>query len=69
MRKKEYERTNNPEYVHLPSLVVCPPTLVAHWAYEVNKFCAYLKVAQYSGTPGQRKQYVKNALTLTFYNS
>ncbi len=66
MRKKEYQQTNNPEYVHLPTLVVCPPTLVAHWAYEVNKFCAYLKVAQYSGTPGQRKQYVKKDQYLHF---
>jgi TATA-binding protein-associated factor len=60
MRKREFERTQNPEYVHLPSLVVCPPTLVAHWAYEVNKFCNYLKIAQYSGSPGVRKQIRNN---------
>jgi len=28
----------SPEYAPLPSLVVCPPTLVAHWAYEVEKY-------------------------------
>ncbi|KAL0478498.1 BTAF1, partial [Acrasis kona] len=55
MRKSEFEKTQNPEYIHLPSLVVCPPTLVAHWAYEVNKFCDQLTVAQYSGNQAQRR--------------
>lgn len=57
MRKREYERTKNPEFIHLPSLVVCPPILVAHWAYEVNKFCDYLKVIRYPGN--DRKKYLQ----------
>eukprot|EP00127_Corallochytrium_limacisporum_P006167 Clim_evm6s220 gene=Clim_evmTU6s220 len=31
------------------SIVVCPPTLTAHWQNEIEKFCPYLKAYQYVG--------------------
>ena len=34
----------------LPSLVVCPPTLVLHWAHEVRKFAgAAIRTVAYHG--------------------
>ena len=38
---------------HLPSLVVCPSTLVLHWAHEVAKFAAEgaLRTLAYQGAP------------------
>jgi TATA-binding protein-associated factor len=41
---------------HLPSLVVCPSTLVLHWAHEVAKFVAdgALRTLAYQGAPQVR---------------
>jgi TATA-binding protein-associated factor len=42
---------------HAPSLVVCPPTLVGHWAEEVAKYLPpshALRVVCYAGPPGAR---------------
>jgi len=42
---------------HRPSLVVCPPTLVAHWAHEVGRYLLAphaLAVVQYGGPPASR---------------
>ena len=41
---------------HLPSLVVCPPTLTGHWVYEIQKFVdlQYLNPLHYTGTPPER---------------
>lgn len=37
----------------LPSLVVCPSTLVLHWAHEVHKFAgAAIRTIAYHGNPG-----------------
>ena len=38
---------------HLPSLVVCPSTLVLHWAHEVAKFVAEgaISTLAYQGAP------------------
>ena len=41
----------------LPSLVVCPPTLVAHWAHETGRYLPpdrVLRCVAYAGTPAQR---------------
>lgn len=38
--------------VALPSLVVCPQTLVLHWAHEVHKFAGNaIKTLPYQGSP------------------
>ncbi|KAL9644607.1 hypothetical protein ABK040_015346 [Willaertia magna] len=57
IRKAVYEKTKSIEYVHLPSLVVCPPTLLGHWHYEIKKFCPYLTALQYIGPVAQRRMY------------
>lgn len=42
----------------LPALVVCPPTLVGHWAHEINQYVAedVLKPLQYHGNPAERAE-------------
>ncbi|KAG2370602.1 hypothetical protein C9374_014757 [Naegleria lovaniensis] len=57
MRKIQYQQTRNPEFVHLPSLVVCPPTLLGHWGHEINKFCPDLTSLQYIGSVSQRRAW------------
>ena len=39
-----------------PTLIVCPPTLVSHWAHEIGKFVeeGLLQPLQYQGTPRER---------------
>jgi TATA-binding protein-associated factor len=45
-----------PDNTPLPNLVVCPPTLVGHWAFEIEKFVGaeVLSPLQYQGTPAER---------------
>lgn len=40
----------------LPSLVVCPSTLVGHWAHEINKYvdASVLRPLAVSGSPSER---------------
>ncbi|KAK9823112.1 hypothetical protein WJX72_000353 [[Myrmecia] bisecta] len=38
----------------LPSLIVCPPTLVGHWAHEIVKFVDVLRPLAYQGPPAVR---------------
>lgn len=42
----------------LPSIVVCPPTLIGHWTHEVQKFIPrdILRPLQYSGLPIERQK-------------
>ena len=41
-----------------PTLIVCPPTLVSHWAHEIGKFVeeGFLQPLQYQGSPKERAQ-------------
>eukprot|EP01105_Mastigella_eilhardi_P014815 TRINITY_DN3378_c0_g1_i4.p1 TRINITY_DN3378_c0_g1~~TRINITY_DN3378_c0_g1_i4.p1 ORF type:complete len:687 (-),score=221.73 TRINITY_DN3378_c0_g1_i4:58-2118(-) len=45
----------------LPSLVVCPPTLVGHWHHEIAKFLSkeYLIPLSYVGSPLEREKLRK----------
>lgn len=38
----------------LPSLIVCPPTLIGHWKHELNTYAPFLSVLMYAGHPSQR---------------
>lgn len=56
-RREQFERTRSPEFAPVPSLVVCPPTLSAHWHQEILKFCENrLRPLQYYGKPQDRKR-------------
>lgn len=53
-RAKRYEETKAPDSVHLPSLIVCPPTLTGHWYYEILKYTDNLKPVLYTGNSRER---------------
>jgi len=45
-------------YSVLPSLIVCPTTLVQHWCHEIEKFCPDLTARPYSGTAQERQALI-----------
>lgn len=54
-RRRRYRETPSPECIPLPSLVICPPTLIGHWEDEVLRFCGPgTKTLQYLGPPAER---------------
>lgn len=57
-KNKKYKETGGPDSVPLPSIVVCPPTLIGHWTHEVQKFIPknILRPLQYSGLPIERQK-------------
>ncbi|KAF9792249.1 SNF2 chromatin remodeling protein [Thelephora terrestris] len=55
-RAKKYEETNSPDSVHLPSLIVCPPTLTGHWYYEILKYTENLRPIMYTGNSRDRNR-------------
>jgi TATA-binding protein-associated factor len=55
-RAKRHEETNSPDSIHLPSLIVCPPTLTGHWYYEILKYAENLKPVTYTGNARERSK-------------
>lgn len=57
-REKAFKETQSPDLAPLSSLVICPPTLIGHWVYEVEKFVSpkYLRPLQYNGNPLDREK-------------
>ncbi|KZT70176.1 SNF2 superfamily chromatin remodeling protein [Daedalea quercina L-15889] len=55
-RAKKHEETKSPDSVHLPSLIVCPPTLTGHWYYEILKYTDNLKPVMYTGNSRERNK-------------
>lgn len=53
-RASLYAATNSPSAVHLPSLVVCPPTLVGHWRHEIQTYVPELSCTIYGGDRQER---------------
>ncbi|KAF9821604.1 hypothetical protein IEO21_00450 [Rhodonia placenta] len=53
-RAKKHEEMKSPDSVHLPSLIVCPPTLTGHWYYEILKYTENLKPVLYTGNSRER---------------
>eukprot|EP01122_Echinamoeba_exundans_P015071 TRINITY_DN7005_c0_g1_i1.p1 TRINITY_DN7005_c0_g1~~TRINITY_DN7005_c0_g1_i1.p1 ORF type:complete len:1810 (-),score=400.65 TRINITY_DN7005_c0_g1_i1:40-5469(-) len=47
----------NAESKQLPSLVVCPPTLIGHWHHEVKAYCdpTVFRSLEYAGQPFERR--------------
>ena len=57
-RSKRYEETKSPDSTHLPSLIVCPPTLTGHWYYEILKYTENLKPIMYTGNSRERSKLI-----------
>ena len=55
-RAHRYQETKSVDSKPLPSMVVCPPTLTGHWAYEIDKFVdkSLLNILHYTGPPAER---------------
>ncbi|XP_012935979.1 TATA-binding protein-associated factor 172 [Aplysia californica] len=73
-RADRHKESQDPDCKPLPSIVVCPPTLVGHWVYEVNKFIdlTYLSPFMYVGPPAERlrlqKQVPQHNLIVASYD-
>jgi len=72
-RAQKHASTNSVDTAHLPSLIVCPPTLTGHWYYEIFKFTDYLRPLQYTGNATQRAalraQIPKHDVIIASYES
>eukprot|EP01127_Copromyxa_protea_P005411 TRINITY_DN15340_c0_g1_i1.p1 TRINITY_DN15340_c0_g1~~TRINITY_DN15340_c0_g1_i1.p1 ORF type:complete len:1800 (+),score=296.36 TRINITY_DN15340_c0_g1_i1:48-5447(+) len=56
-RRERWEQSHNEADIPLPSLVICPSTLVSHWEAEIEKFCQdRVKTLRYVGNPTDRKR-------------
>lgn len=55
-RAERYKATKTPDSVHLPSLIVCPPTLTGHWYYEIQKYVDNLRPIMYVGSARDRQR-------------
>lgn len=70
-----FAATGDPANAPLPSLVVCPSTLVAHWAHEICKYVepGHLLPVPLLGGPGdaavQRGALPGHAVVITSYES
>ncbi|GAM29011.1 hypothetical protein SAMD00019534_121870 [Acytostelium subglobosum LB1] len=54
-RRVNFAAKGTPNFQPLPSLVVCPSTLVGHWYYEIKKFCdSTMSPMTYMGSPSER---------------
>ncbi|KAJ1949722.1 TATA-binding protein-associated factor mot1, partial [Linderina macrospora] len=42
----------------LPSLVICPPTLIGHWEQEIKHYTETLRPLCYGGVPAERRSLV-----------
>ena len=54
-RAASYAATGAVDMAHLPSIVVCPTTLVVHWGDEFNKWCPDFRPLKYMGGVKHRK--------------
>lgn len=53
-RRIKFKEAKSPDAVHLPSLIICPPTLTGHWYYEILKYVENLKPILYTGNSRER---------------
>ncbi|XP_060070663.1 TATA-binding protein-associated factor 172-like isoform X2 [Ylistrum balloti] len=72
---RKYQQKNKiPDCAPLSSIVICPPTLIGHWVYEVQKFVdqQYLNPLMYAGPPSERvrlqKRVKKHNLIVASYD-
>jgi TATA-binding protein-associated factor len=59
-RAERHRATNSPDSVHLPSLIICPPTLTGHWKQEINTYAKALRCVIYTGPRSERERLVRS---------
>ena len=57
----KYRRDHTPDGERLPSLIVCPASLVYNWQAEFERFAPDMRVLPVTGTAAQRKELVSLA--------
>ncbi|XP_048324850.2 TATA-binding protein-associated factor BTAF1 isoform X2 [Ziziphus jujuba] len=69
----EHRSSNNSEGIS-PSLIICPSTLVGHWAFEIEKYIdvSVISTLQYVGSAQERislrEQFNKHNVVITSYD-
>jgi TATA-binding protein-associated factor len=70
-RRARFEATGSPDAAHLPSLIICPTTLIGHWFHEITKFTNNLRPFKYYGSTsertGLRRQFQYHDVIVTSY--
>jgi TATA-binding protein-associated factor len=61
-RAEKHRATGSPDSVHLPSLIICPPTLTGHWYYEIQKYSDNLRPVLYTGNARERSRLLTKVL-------
>lgn len=59
-RAQRHEATKSPDTVHLPSVIICPPTLTGHWKQEINTYAKALRCVIYTGPRIDRERLVRS---------
>ncbi|KAJ2754387.1 TATA-binding protein-associated factor mot1 [Coemansia pectinata] len=58
LRQQRFTDANAADCQPLPSLVVCPPTLISHWEQEIRHYTENLRPMCYSGPPSERRPLI-----------
>ncbi|KAJ2111390.1 TATA-binding protein-associated factor mot1, partial [Coemansia sp. RSA 922] len=58
LRQQRFADVNAADCQPLPSLVVCPPTLISHWEQEIRHYTENLRPMCYSGPPSERRPLI-----------
>lgn len=59
-RAERHRATSSPDSVHLPSLIICPPTLTGHWNQEIRTYATNLRPLLYTGAKAEREKLVSS---------
>ena len=62
-RSQKHSISQAVESQHLPSLIVCPPSLIGHWYHEITTYCPSLRPLQYTGQSSERSTYRRSLLS------
>lgn len=60
LRAEDFKVTKSIETRHLPTLIICPPSLTGHWEQEFNQYSPFLKILVYAGGPSIRQSLRKS---------
>ncbi|GAA6038936.1 hypothetical protein JCM8097_000582 [Rhodosporidiobolus ruineniae] len=58
-RAERHKATGSPDSVHLPSLIICPPTLTGHWKHEIETYAKALRPVIYTGPRADREKLAR----------
>jgi TATA-binding protein-associated factor len=62
-RRQRYKEDGQQKDKALPSLIVCPSTLVNHWLFEIKKFCPNgLEADAYTGKDAKQRSLLRQRL-------